>query len=146
MVDKTRLLLFVVVIWAVPLSLCAAGLRLDTADRQEGGDREGALEEEAPEAVRQGCVASYLIRRVSFDNDRTGILELKGKQRIRLTLRNACSGIRFNGYVHKPVNRRFCEGDILRVMGSGGFCVVESLTLLADDDTLEAEEAAADEH
>ncbi|MCK9469885.1 MAG: hypothetical protein M0Q49_10760 [Porticoccaceae bacterium] len=146
MVDKTRLLLFAVVIWAVPLSLCAAGLRLDAADRQERGGREGAMEEEAPGAVRQGCIASYLIRRVSFDNDRTGILELKGKQRIRLTLRNACSGIRFNGYVHKPVNRRFCEGDILRVMGSGGFCVVDSLTPLADDETLEAEEAAAGEH
>lgn len=83
--------------------------------------------------LRQGCVASHLIRRVSFDDDRTGTLELVGNQKIRLTLRNACSGIRFNGYVHRPVNRRFCEGDMLRVMGSGGFCVVDTLEPLADD-------------
>ena len=179
MVDKTRLLLFALVIWAVPLGLFAAAARLDGADREEhfagesGVKEEGAVkaesaaerhadtgerspEEHSPEelgaggstvnsAVRKGCIASHLIRRVSFDDDRTGILELVGRQRVRLTLRNACSGIRFNGYVHKPVNRRFCEGDTLRVMSSGGFCVVDSLEPLADGDIGEAEGQSAGE-
>src|SRR5690606_41969807 len=74
-----------------------------------------------------GCIDNYLIKRVSFRDDRSGVLELSGDRKVLVTLRNRCSGIRQDGYVHKPVNNRFCEGAILRVMRSGGICVVDSL-------------------
>jgi len=153
MVDQTRLLLFAVVIWAVPLSLFAAAVGEEDTSGEECSTEKLSSEDHLPKdhgvakstamgAVRHGCIASHLIRRVSFDDDRTGTLELANRQRVRLTLKNACSGIRFNGYVHRPVNRRFCEGDTLRVMGSGGFCVVDSLEPLAHDDA----DADAAEH
>src|SRR5690554_573878 len=78
-----------------------------------GGEESGA------ESIRHGCIQNYLIKRVSFNDDRTGVIELSGGNKVQITLRNRCSGIRQDGYVHKPVNNRFCEGDILRVMRSG---------------------------
>ncbi|HLS99331.1 MAG: hypothetical protein RBR91_00275 [Porticoccaceae bacterium] len=84
-------------------------------------------EDEAPWSIRNGCIDNYLIKRVSFRDDRSGVLELSGDRKVLVTLRNRCSGIRQDGYVHKPVNNRFCEGDTLRVMRSGGICVVDSL-------------------
>jgi hypothetical protein len=86
-----------------------------------GGEESGAG------SIRHGCIQNYLIKRVSFNDDRTGVIELSGGNKVQITLRNRCSGIRQDGYVHKPVNNRFCEGDILRVMRSGGVCVVDRL-------------------
>jgi len=77
--------------------------------------------------IRNGCIPSYQIKRVNFIDNSTGIIDLAGNRKVKVTLVNACSGIRLDGYVHKPVNNRFCEGDILRIMRSGGICVVDTL-------------------
>jgi len=77
--------------------------------------------------LRNGCISNMNIKRVHFDSRSTGIIELTGNRKLKITLRNGCSGIRTEGYVHKPINHRFCEGDILRVINYGSTCVVDKL-------------------
>lgn len=77
--------------------------------------------------VRNGCIQNYHIKRVNFIDNKTGIMDLSGGRKVKVTLVKACSGIRQDGYVHKPVNNQFCEGDTLRIMRSGGVCVVDTL-------------------
>ena len=108
-------------LWTV---LSAPALAAAPPPRQEAP---GAPDDSAPWVIHNGCIQNYLIKRVSFRDDRSGILELTGDRKVLVTLRNRCSGIRQDGYVHKPVNNQFCEGDTLRVMRSGGICVVERL-------------------
>lgn len=83
--------------------------------------------------IRNGCVNNMHIKRVHFDSRTTGIMELNGKRKIKITLRNPCSGIRTEGYVHKPINNQFCEGDILRVLNNGNACVVGTLEPYVED-------------
>jgi len=85
--------------------------------------------------VNNGCIQNYQIKRVNFVDNSTGIMELTGNRKVKVTLVNACSGIRQDGYVHKPVNNKFCEGDVLRVMRSGGVCVVDTLEPYVEPET-----------
>lgn len=82
--------------------------------------------------LRNGCISNMNIKRVHFDSRSTGIIELTGNRKLKITLRNGCSGIRTEGYVHKPINHRFCEGDILRVINYGSTCVVDKLEPLIE--------------
>lgn len=140
-----------IVTWAILVPLLSAEWATADVDAQSGimdtglAENSGVTASTASGPVRNGCIASHRIRRVSFDDDRTGTLELAGRQQVSLTLKSSCSGIRFNGYVHRPVNRRFCEGDILRVTGSGGFCVVETLQAIERDDDPDADLAPSGE-
>lgn len=111
--------------WLLMLIAVAASARGAATPPKSGA--EAAPEEIAHGSIRHGCIQNYLIKRVSFKDDRIGIIELSGGNKVQIALRNRCSGIRQDGYVHKPVNNRFCEGDILRVMRSGGVCVVDRL-------------------
>lgn len=77
--------------------------------------------------IRNGCIANMNIQRVHFISNTTGLIELNGNRKVKVTLRNRCSGIRTEGYVHKPINNRFCEGDMLRVINYGHTCVVDTL-------------------
>jgi hypothetical protein len=77
--------------------------------------------------IRNGCINNMLIKRVSFDSNTSGMIELSGGRKVQVTLRNNCSGIRNEGYVHKPINHRFCEGDMLRVIRFGNICIVDKL-------------------
>ena len=88
--------------------------------------------------VKNGCIQNYQIKRVNFIDNRTGIMELSGNRKVKVTLVNACSGIRRDGYVHRPVNNQFCEGDILRIMRSGGVCVVGTLESYVEPEKAEA--------
>jgi hypothetical protein len=100
----------------------------------------GHSEEDAGWELRNGCVPNRHIKRVKFDSTDSGIVELTGGKKLRLTLRTGCSGIRTEGYVHKPVNHQFCEGDILRVLNYGNVCVVDRLEpLLELDDGMPSE-------
>jgi hypothetical protein len=72
------------------------------------------------------------IKRVHFDSRSEGVIELTGNRKLKITLKNGCTGIRTEGYVHKPINHRFCEGDILRVINYGSTCVVDKLEPLID--------------
>lgn len=83
--------------------------------------------------LRNGCVSNMHIKRVHFDSRSEGIIELTGNRKLKITLKNGCTGIRTEGYVHKPINHRFCEGDILRVINYGSTCVVDKLEPYIED-------------
>lgn len=83
--------------------------------------------EASSSAIRNGCINNILIDRVRFDSNTTGIIDLVGKRKVKITLKNRCPSISTQGYVHKPINNNFCEGDILRVIGYGYTCVVDTL-------------------
>ena len=82
-----------------------------------------------PEAwdIRNGCISNMYIKRVNFDSNRDGVIKLTGGRLVKVTLRNNCAGIRSEGYVHRPINDRFCEGDMLRVIRLGTSCIVDKL-------------------
>jgi hypothetical protein len=84
--------------------------------------------------LRNGCISNMNIKRVRFESRDTGVIELSGGKKLKITLRNGCSGIRTEGYVHKPINHRFCEGDILRVLNYGNSCIVEKLEPLTEEE------------
>jgi len=77
--------------------------------------------------IRNGCIANMHIKRIRFISSTTGLIDLSSGRSVKVTLRNHCSGIRTDGYVHKPINNRFCEGDMLRVINYGHSCVVDTL-------------------
>ena len=77
--------------------------------------------------IRNGCIRSVWIKKVHFIDNQTGIFDLTGGSKVLVSLRNRCSGIRNEGYVHKPTNGQFCQGDILRVINYGTVCMVENI-------------------
>ena len=77
--------------------------------------------------IRNGCITHTRIKRVHFTSNEIGVIELVGGDKVVVTLRNRCSGIRNEGYVHKPVNGKFCEGDMLRVIHYGTVCTVDKI-------------------
>ncbi len=83
--------------------------------------------DEAEWGIINGCISHTRIRQVNFTSNESGIIELANGRKVQLTLRNRCSGIRNEGYVHKPVNGRFCEGDMLRVIHYGTICTVDRI-------------------
>jgi len=88
---------------------------------------EGTDPDPAEWGIRNGCIPNMHIKRIHFISSTTGMAELSSGRKIKVTLRNRCSGIRTEGYVHKPINNRFCEGDMLRVINYGHACVVDTL-------------------
>ena len=77
--------------------------------------------------IRNGCIPNRHIKRIHFISPTIGMAKLSSGRTIKVTLRNHCSGIRTEGYVHKPINNNFCEGDMLRVINYGHTCVVDTL-------------------
>ncbi|MCK9505592.1 MAG: hypothetical protein M0Q95_15595 [Porticoccaceae bacterium] len=115
---------------SIVLALTASVAGAETGSQDRGaGAGEGVKQalDPAKSGIRNGCVANINIRRVTFDSRTTGVIELTGDRKVKITLRNPCSGIRTEGYVHKPINNNFCEGDILRVLNFGNSCVVDKL-------------------
>ena len=87
--------------------------------------------------VRGGCIANRHIERVRFVSSSVAVIDYRGGHRLSLTLSAPCPGIRTEGYVHKPVNNRFCEGDLLRVINRGSICTVAAIAPLdGEDDNL----------
>lgn len=114
---KAKLVGFMALMMASTLSLAVDGSAPDSQsiiDKEEWG-------------IRNGCIANMNIKRVHFISNTTGLIELSGDRKVKVTLRNRCTGIRTEGYVHKPINNRFCEGDMLRVINYGHTCVVDTL-------------------
>lgn len=79
--------------------------------------------------INDGCLPHTQIKRVNFSSDREGIIELADGHKVQVTLRESCPGIRDEGYVHKPSNGFFCQGDMLRVINYGNFCIVDKIEL-----------------
>jgi len=77
--------------------------------------------------ARQACIAESEIKNVSFEDDQRALLAMDGSEPILMTLSSRCQGIRLNGYVHRSNNNTLCRGDVLRVLESGGVCIIESL-------------------
>jgi len=124
----------------------AAGFAIASEAELEGEAVDAAEKDQqsldpAQWGIRNGCISNMNIRRVTFDSRTTGMIELTGNRKVKITLRNPCSGIRTEGYVHKPVNNTFCEGDILRVLNFGNSCVVDRLEPYIE----EAEDTAQDD-
>lgn len=78
--------------------------------------------------IKNGCIANTRIKQVDFISNHSGIMELSGGRKVMVTMRNNCSGIRNEGYVHKPINGKFCEGDMLRVIHYGTVCIVDTIS------------------
>ncbi|MGD9663319.1 MAG: hypothetical protein AB7U63_18890 [Porticoccaceae bacterium] len=122
---------------AAASNLAGAGTEVESGGAGADESAKQQALDPASSGIRNGCVSNISIRRVTFDSRTSGVIELTGDRKVKITLRNPCSGIRTEGYVHKPINNNFCEGDILRVLNFGNSCVVDKLEPYIE----EAEEA-----
>ena len=98
-----------------------------------GGARAPSAESDAP-SLQNGCVRNTQIKRVSFATNAQGLLELRGGDKVVIRFARPCAGIRNEGYVHKPTNGLFCQGDMLRVINYGTVCVVDELRPWVEQD------------
>lgn len=113
-------------IFAIALSVFLISLQaLAEEPSPDGVDPE--VREDGDGIIRNGCIANMGIRNVKFTSGSTGVIEVQGNHKLLLTLKRPCPGIRSEGYVHKPINNRFCEGDMLRVINYGNVCIVDTI-------------------
>lgn len=89
------------------------------------------------------CIPLIQIDRTEVIDNRTILVRMKGGQQDRkITLANACPGLRFNGFVHETSINQLCRSDPLRVIetnGGGSVCAIQSITPVtkAEADALE---------
>ena len=122
-----RMLVLLVLCFLLNVALAGISLAASSQPRQlDQSDNKGDRESVALDSG-QVCIRNQAIKSVRFSDNHTGVIELASGDKLRITLRNECHGIKFDGYVHKPVNNQFCEGDVLRVLRSGSVCEVEKL-------------------
>lgn len=78
--------------------------------------------------IHNGCIAANRIRHVNIVDNQSALIEMTGGKKILMKFKKRCSGIKQHGFVHTSRNNRFCARfDSLRVLETGGLCLVESL-------------------
>jgi hypothetical protein len=113
--------------WAAVLGL-AATLAMSAAVRAEGeniGDR-------------QQCIPTGWIDSTIVIDNRTILVEMRGKGYKRIDLANNCSGLKLHGgFSYSTSTNDLCTSNTLRVVESGGagsICMVREITTIDEQE------------
>ena len=79
--------------------------------------------------LRRGCVLINRIKNIRFKDDQTAIADLGRDIKLLLRLRNACQGIRRDGFEYESRQGKICENfSQFTVIGKQMGCTLKSIT------------------
>lgn len=80
------------------------------------------------EEKSQQCIRLQDVRQTPVIDNKTILVEMRGKTYKRIDLRNRCSGLKIEGgFSHATSINRLCIQDTLRVLRSGGICMIDQI-------------------
>jgi hypothetical protein len=110
---------------ALPITLIAAATTLPAAAETEG------------EEQTQQCIRLQYVDQTPVIDNKTILVEMKGNKFKRIDLRNRCSGLKLEGgFSHSTSINKLCKQDTLQVLRSGGFCMIDKIVDITEEEAL----------
>lgn len=94
-----------------------------------------SAETENTDEVTQQCIRLQDIKQTPVIDNKTILVEMRGKTYKRIDLRNRCSGLKIEGgFSHATSINKLCIQDTLRVLNSGGFCMIDKIVDITEEE------------
>ncbi len=94
-----------------------------------------SAETEDTDEVTQQCINLRSIKQTPVIDNKTILVEMKGKTYKRIDLRNRCSGLKIEGgFSHATSINKLCIQDTLRVLNSGGICMIDKIVDITEEE------------
>lgn len=92
-------------------------------------------ETEDGEETTQQCIRLQYIDQTPVIDNKTILVEMKGNTYKRIDLRNRCSGLKLEGgFSHATSINQLCIQDTLRVLRSGGICMIDKIVDITEEE------------
>lgn len=92
-------------------------------------------ETEGADEVTQQCIRLQSIKQTPVIDNKTILVEMKGNTYKRIDLRNRCSGLKIEGgFSHATSINQLCIQDTLRVLNSGGICMIDKIVDITEEE------------
>lgn len=94
-----------------------------------------SAETEGTDEVTQQCIRLQYVDQTPVIDNKTILVEMKGGTYKRIDLRNRCSGLKIEGgFSHETSINQLCVQDTLRVLNSGGICMIEKIVDITEEE------------
>ncbi|MDG2244302.1 MAG: DUF6491 family protein [Rhodospirillaceae bacterium] len=108
---------------ALPITMIAATTTLPAAAETD------------EEEQTQQCIHLQYVNQTPVIDNKTILVEMKGNKYKRIDLRNRCSGLKLEGgFSHSTSINKLCKQDTLRVLRSGGFCMIDKIVDITEEE------------
>ncbi|NKB44655.1 MAG: hypothetical protein GKS03_10305 [Alphaproteobacteria bacterium] len=85
----------------------------------------------------QQCIRLQYVDQTPVIDNKTILVEMKGNTYKRIDLRNRCSGLKLEGgFSHSTSINKLCKQDTLRVLRSGGFCMIDKIVDITEEEAV----------
>ncbi|MDE0800216.1 MAG: hypothetical protein OSB02_05695 [Rhodospirillaceae bacterium] len=96
-----------------------------------------SAEPEDTDEVTQQCIRLQSIKQTPVIDNKTILVEMKGNTYKRIDLRNRCSGLKIEGgFSHATSINKLCIQDTLRVLRSGGICMIDKIVNITEEEAI----------
>lgn len=87
------------------------------------------------EEETQQCIRLQNIKQTPVIDNKTILVEMRGKTYKRIDLLNRCSGLKIEGgFSYATSINQLCIQDSLRVLRSGGICMIEKIVDITEEE------------
>lgn len=94
--------------------------------------------EEILPSKNQQCIKLQNIRSTPVIDNKTILVVLRGKKYKRINLLNRCPGLKIEGgFSHSTSINKLCIQDSLRVINSGGICMIDKIVNITKEEARE---------
>ena len=85
----------------------------------------------------QQCINLQAIDQTPVIDNKTILVEMKGNTYKRIDLVNRCSGLKIEGgFSHATSINKLCIQDTLRVLRSGGICMIDQIVDITEEEAI----------
>ncbi|MEQ8734367.1 MAG: hypothetical protein RIC29_05550 [Rhodospirillaceae bacterium] len=85
----------------------------------------------------QQCIQLQAIDQTPVIDNKTILVEMKGNKYKRIDLVNRCSGLKIEGgFSHSTSINQLCVQDTLRVLRSGGICMIDQIVDITEEEAI----------
>lgn len=89
------------------------------------------------EEKTQQCIRLQAIDQTPVIDNKTILVEMKGNKYKRIDLVNRCSGLKIEGgFSHSTSINQLCVQDTLRVLRSGGICMIDKIVDITEEEAI----------
>ncbi|MEQ8509196.1 MAG: hypothetical protein RIF37_01495 [Rhodospirillaceae bacterium] len=89
------------------------------------------------EGKTQQCIPLQAIEQTPVIDNKTILVEMKGNKYKRIDLVNRCSGLKIEGgFSYATSINQLCIQDTLRVLRSGGICMIDQIVDITEEEAL----------
>ena len=86
-------------------------------------------------ARTQQCIPLQYINQTPVIDNKTILVEMKGRKFKRIDLVNKCSGLKFEGgFSHSTSTNQLCKQDALKVLRSGNVCLIKQIVDITQEE------------